>query len=338
MLHAGSTSWESQLADKVERYLHDSFGLTARVEPEPLDGLPYFVADTYAVWATDLLGQRTLLLAPRPTTEVSVEEMARHINLVRTRTARPLAILVFDSLSSGRRSAFIDRRMAFMVPLAQLFVPEALLDLKERTPRPPRQGIERFSPTAQLVILGELLRRTPSLANATALAHRYGVATMSMSRAFDELQAAGLADTARSGKSRTLRFHVAGRGLWEAAAPRLQSPVRKVRIVAIPHPEHFRGWLAGESALSRHTDLARPRTTRLAVAASNWNQLARDHALRTCEPGDPSAHEIETWAYDPAALADDSTVDRLSLHLSTREHPDERVAMAADQLLETMSW
>jgi len=56
------------------------------------------------------------------------------------------------------------------------------------------------------------------------------------------------------------------------------------------------------------------------------------------DAGDPAGDEIETWSYDPAALATSDVVDELSLYLSTRDHPDERVAQAADQLLENMSW
>ncbi|MDP3176480.1 MAG: hypothetical protein Q8M76_01165, partial [Spirochaetaceae bacterium] len=128
------------------------------------------------------------------------------------------------------------------------------------------------------------------------------------------------------------------RELWDQAAARLQSPVRKVRTVGIPFPQQFPARLAGESALSLYTDLSSPRVQRLAVASANWNQLVRDHGLLSREAGDPHGDEVETWGYDPAALATDTIVDRLSLHLSTRDHPDERVAQAAEQLLETVPW
>ena len=338
MLRIWANSWEQHLAAKAEAYLRDAFGLSASVLPEAPEGLPYFIVDKYALWRAELLERPCVLMAPRTEGGTTFDDLARHVHLVRTRSATSLVILVFETLSSARRHALFSRRLAFMVPANQLFVPEALLELRERTPRAVVRAVERFSPTAQLVILGALLRRDMEGASATALAHRYGVANMSMSRAFDELQTAGLADARRVGKWRALRFHTRGRDLWEAAAPRLQSPVRKVRTVGIPFPEHFPGRIAGESALGLYTSLSRPHVQRLAVASANWPQLARDHGLLTREPGDPAGDEIETWSYDPAALTTDNVVDRLSLHLSTRDHPDERVAQAADQLLEGMPW
>lgn len=325
---------------KAEAYLHDAFGLSTRLEAYKPENLPYFVHDQYGLWRIDLFGRTGLVMAPRPATDISVEEMARHLELVRARAGEPMVILLFEFLSHARRRALLSRRMAFLAPGAQLFVPDALLDLRERTSRPPLRKAELLSPTAQLVILGTLLDRNGDAddGSATALARRYGVAIMSITRAFDELEGAQLARAHRMGRQRTLRFQAAGRDLWDQAAARLQSPVRKVRTVVIPFPERFPGRIAGESALSLYTDLAGPRMQRLAVAAAGWNQLVRDHDLRETYPRDPAGDEVETWAYDPGALAKDQVVDKLSLHLSLRDHPDERVARAAGDLLESFAW
>ena len=53
---------------------------------------------------------------------------------------------------------------------------------------------------------------------------------------------------------------------------------------------------------------------------------------------DDARFEIETWSYDPGVLATGETVDPLSLYLTVRNHADERVAQAADQLLEQFQW
>ena len=338
MLDRSSDSWEGDLTRKVERYLHDAFAVAATVEAQSTNGLPLFIGDTYALWRTTLFGRPSILMAVRPTADLTVGELSRHAEVVRSRLDASAVILVLERLLPGRRRGLLERRTAFMVPGSQLFVPEALLDLRERLDHAPRREIERFAPVSQLVVLGALLRADVEPNSVTAVARRYGVSAMSITRAFNELQTAGLADAPPSAKPRLLHFRAQGRALWEQAAPRLQSPVRKVRMVAIPYPDHFPAKIAGESALASYTALARPRTQRLAVASADWNQLVRSHGLRDREPGDPSADEIETWAYDPAALSDEPRVDRLSLHLSLRDHPDERVAQAADDLLEAMPW
>lgn len=341
MLRIWKNKWEQRLAEKVEAYLLESFGATVWIESAEPTGMPFFITDQYALWRVEIFERSCVLMALRAAPEATADELARHVQTVRDRMKSQTVVLVFETLSTSRRLGLLKRRLAFLVPGAQLYIPEALMDLRERAPRAPVHDVETFSPTSQMIVIGALLRREIEVPSATALAARYGVATMSVSRAFDQLQAAGLADTLRAGKQRVLRFVSHGLDLWEGAAPRLQSPVRKVRTVGIPFPEHFPGRVAGESALALYTPLASPRVQRLAVAAANWPQLVRDHGLIAREPGDPAGDEVETWSYDPAALADRArrnVVDRLSLYLSTRDHPDERVAQAAEQLLEDISW
>jgi hypothetical protein len=105
----------------------------------------------------------------------------------------------------------------------------------------------------------------------------------------------------------------------------------------MPRPEYFPGLVAGESAISLYTPLASPRVQTLAVAAADWNRLFREH-LAGVDPGNPYGYDIETWSYDPAVLAENKVVDPVSLYLSVRHHKDERVAQAAEQLLEHMPW
>lgn len=340
MLRIYRNRWESALVQKADAYLHEAFGLSTRLERDPADTLPHYIRDLYSLWRGDLFGRAAIFAAPKPDAEATVAEMEKHARVIGDRPDNPVVILLFEALTTSHRRALLSRRVAFLVPMAQLYVPEALLDLRERTPRSLPPEPDQFTPTAQLAILGALLSRSGAddEASATDLARRYGVAIMSMTRAFDELEAAELADTGRIGRQRALRFKLHGRALWDKAAARLQSPVRKVRTVVIPYPDRFVAFVAGESALAHYTSLARPRIQRLAVAAADWNQLVRDHGLRDTYARDPEGDEIETWAYDPAALAKEGRVDPLSLHLSLRDHPDERVAGAAAELLETLTW
>jgi hypothetical protein len=81
-----------------------------------------------------------------------------------------------------------------------------------------------------------------------------------------------------------------------------------------------------------------PRTETLAVAGADWNRLVREHGLQDVEAGFGEGDDVQTWTYDPAILAERRVVDRLSLYLSVRDHNDERVAQAAERLLESLPW
>lgn len=159
---------------------------------------------------------------------------------------------------------------------------------------------------------------------------------MSIGRAFDDLVAAGLAETVRHGKERRIHFRAEGRHLLEEATPLLRSPVRSLKFVrGDASSAHLK--LAGETALSYLTELAPPRIDTFAVAASDWKAISQTANLAETYRDEANCI-IEIWSYDPAALSDTHTVDPLSLYAQFRGHRDERVAMAADRLLENLTW
>jgi hypothetical protein len=60
--------------------------------------------------------------------------------------------------------------------------------------------------------------------------------------------------------------------------------------------------------------------------------------LKPANPSDANTITVEAWSYDPLILAGENFVDRLSLYLSVRETPDERIEAALNELLETLPW
>ena len=128
-----------------------------------------------------------------------------------------------------------------------------------------------------------------------------------------------------------------GGDLWRQVKDRLQSPVRKLRRVQRGLEDRLAP-RAGESALAHYTMLAAPRVERRAVAATRWKELAPQLDGGAAFDFAGAVTELETWSYDPAPLAQGGVVDRLSLYLSVRDDPDERVAQAAEQLLEPFGW
>lgn len=338
MLETSEPHWAEKLGRKAEAYAQEAFGLDLQLQTLHAPKLPFYLIDRYALWGCDFFGRACIFAAPRPNALVEDwSDLSRHRDALRVQLKAEVVVMLFESLPPRRRKKLIGDRIAFMVAGVQLYVPEMMLELREgRAPKAPlAKAPETFAPTTQLIVLAALLDRPIAGENATVLARRLGVSAMSVGRAFEELQAAGIADTGRIGRERTLKMKVHGRDLWRAVEAHLQSPVRKVRRVAIPDPDAFPGLVAGESALALYTSLAPPRLHTHAVPAANWNRLFREH-LQETEAG--YGDEIETWSYDPAVLGEQKVVDKLSLYLSVRHHQDERVAQAAEDLLEQMPW
>jgi hypothetical protein len=129
----------------------------------------------------------------------------------------------------------------------------------------------------------------------------------------------------------------AGRKLWDRALPLLRTPVKRTIDVGVI----TRGLPvvdAGLTALARRTMLAAPP---IATVATEHRALRRALATREVLPWaaeDEPAKRVEAWAYDPRLLTDDLTADPLSLWLSLRHDPDERVQAALGELLEAVPW
>lgn len=330
-----------RLATAAENYILRAFGANLDLQPLAPAGLPHFLQDQYRFWKGTLMGQPTILMAvanTRPGTGATASFL-KHRDLVKRELGASLVLMLLDRTTAAIRRQLVERKVGFVVPGTQLYVPEALLDLRERerTDVPATPARAQMSPTAQTLVLAALLGQQIEGANLTEVAERLRVAVMSVSRALDELEGHQVAKARHVGRQRRLHFALSGADLWRAVQPLLQNPVRATRTLVGELPDDV-GLLAGESALAHYTMLAAPRVERRALAAARWKAAHRDLALKPATPFDDGQFEIETWSYDPRVLANGATVDPLSLYLTVRNHTDERVAQAADQLLEQFEW
>jgi hypothetical protein len=328
--------WE-RLAASAEVYLENSFGLHLRLRPITPGNLPHFLLDSFMLWEGTVLDKRVILMAARHSTTKAFSQIAKHRELVRHSLGAPLVLLLLDRVNAAVRRRLIEQKIGFLHPGAQLYIPEALLDWRERTSSATVEIGEQLSPTTQLVVLAILLGEGLDDWNLTQLADRFETAIMSMSRTLDELEALQVAKARIVGRQRRLHMLMGGSKLWNVIKDRLQSPVRKVRTVKGTFATGLAP-LSGESALAHYTMLADPRTPSRAIPASQWKQLERSGQLQPTDPYEDDRVQLETWAYAPQILAKNGVVDPLSLYLSVRTNPDERVEQAAQQLLEPFGW
>ena len=328
------------LAEAAEAYVDDTFGERLGLVPVAPTNLPHFIIDRYAIWQGSLNGRTLLLMAIKeilPPGSGATAQYLKHRDLVQRELGADLVLLLLDRAPNAIRRQMVDRKIGFIASGAQLYVPEAFLDLRERAPAFAIASAASISPTTQFLLLAIMQGRGLGDLNLTELADDLGVSIMSISRTLDELEALQLAKAHHVGRQRRLHMLLRGQKLWEAVQAQLQSPVRKVRVVYAQDGEKI-GPLAGTSALARYTMLAPPRTETRAILAASWKNLAAADTLRPATAFDDERIEGQTWTYDPRILARNGVIDPLSLYLSVRGSPDERVAQAAEELLETFEW
>jgi hypothetical protein len=335
MLGTDDITPDGAFAEALARYVGDTLHERVRIqESVSVQGLPSFIERAYRLYEARIAGIRCVFLAALDGA-ATPSDIAKHISLVRKSTD---AIVIFaaTSLSAHNRSRLIGQHIPFVVPGNQLYVPDLAMDLREHFRAPRQRHEEGLSPSAQAVLFDYLLRHTDDAMIPSFIAARLHYSAMSIGRAFDDLAGLGLARTEKHGKERHLRFNREGRQLFDAARDLLRSPVRATKFV---RGNQFQATLkqGGEWALAALTDLSRPSIVTHAVAAANWKAIAQASGFVETTR-DEADLVVETWSYDPAALSDTDIVDPLSLYAQFRDDRDERISMAAEQLLESIAW
>lgn len=326
---------ESLIAE-TRAYVQEVLGQPLVLAQSPLaEVLPHFLRDRYTFLEGTLFARPCLFVAPNRDLDAleAPAGLARQLAQVASRSDATV-ILLLPVLAAYNRRRLIDHGINFIVPGAQLFLPALAVDLREHVRprlRPPQPDRKRLSPTAQMIVIDALLDGRLHGLIAKDIAETLGVSAMAVSRAMEELRTTTFTAMEPQGSGFRLYFKVLGRALWDEALPLMGTPVRKLRGVSnIPLAPNV--FLAGESALARYTSLADPPRTVFAIHDKDWKMLTRHGGGETGLAS--GSIWLETWSYAPGALArGKDIVDPLSLFLSL-EADDERLAIAAEDLLE----
>mgnify|MGYP005625030887 CR=1 FL=1 len=329
---------KAQLQNAVINYLKEVLGVSLKLTPwDSSASFPHHLKAAYAFERCDILGQSfVLFLSQDP--ELTPSAIEKHLEWVESKTEMR-GIFVTETLESYNRKRLIERKVPFIVPKNQLYLPDLALDLREHLKKA-KKKVDALSPASQVVVLSFLLGRlneTDSM-TPTGLAKQLPYAKMSMSRAIDELKGLNLMESHGDLGCARNRFVDLGQSLWKRARPYLRNPVKKrIYLDELFHQLQFK---AGESALEEVTMLGSPNRKTCALTSKEWKQLqAKDYIHMIPEVSKDLAHaELEIWSYDPSLLTDGPVVDPLSLALSLQHETDERVEMAVDELLDKMKW
>lgn len=325
----------SALQKEIERYvgetLHTPVRLTAM---ENVRHLPIYLTSDYQFYDVQL-GNRKLVFMVRKDDAGTPAEIGKHLSQAQSKLFISV-VFVTESLTAKNRSRLIKDAIPFVVPGNQLYIPELAIDLREHFRAQKVKAGEALTPVAQAVLFRHLLgiRKRDIITSDIAASLNY--TSMSIGRAIDVLTDLGLASSEKVGRERHIQFELEGKVLFEHAKPLLRSPVRSLRYLkGVERFDNFR--LAGESALARLTTLNPPGVKHYATTLLNWNEMQETGNVE--EAGQDEADAVlEIWSYDPASLSKKMTVDPLSLYAQFMGHPDERIAMATEELLGTMNW
>ncbi len=312
---------EQALVDYIEQVT----GSKPKLEvPSTTASLPLFLREQFEFAEMELFGRRVLVAVEKTSPdELSASEYARNVAMLRQGLGRD-AVLVMAKLPSYVRNRLVREGVPFIVPGAQMFLPMLMIDLRERFSKAESRIQDKLSPVSQLVVIYQILGEPVAHIALAQLGQRLAYSPQAVSLAHKELQDAKLCDVRRTGRMIFLEFRLRGRALWEKAEPLMASPVRRTQWVRWGQPR-ARAVVSGTTALSRLSMLAEDAVPTYAMRDRELVAAFEKGGLLGCGGPDDADARMESWKYDPWALAENGVADPCSLYLSLRRSGDERV-------------
>jgi DNA-binding MarR family transcriptional regulator len=323
--------------EKFTDYLYRTTGITLHLTKwSGKTALPYYLNEIYAFYKADILDTPVVIMeqtSPGEQTPATIKKHCEQVN----KTWQGAVIYLSDSITPYNRKRLIEHKVPFVIPDNQMYLPDLGIDLREHF-RQLRSSKISFSPSTQVLVLYALINKTSGPFTPAGMAAILNYTPMTLGRAFDELEAAGICEVKSMGRERFLTLPDNRKELWDLALPYMKSPVRTSYYISpdsdlLQLHNIFR---AGLPALSVYSMLADPGYPVMAIGPDTWNSIKA--GLRLLPIREEGAAELQVWRYSPETLSPGETVDIFSLYLSLMDEKDERNQKALSEMMEGFNW
>lgn len=329
------------ISDYIKRVLRQDPDLKI-MRAENIEKLPLYIGSTFHLYWANLFNQNFIVAALKSEVKPTIEQVEKWSRVIETMFDKKV-VLAYVQLTALERQRLMQRGINFISLGKQLFLPSFLLDLRESFPirNIPK---EKLLPSAQFLLLYYLLHRNQKnfwdKRNFKELAEKFQYTQMGITKATENLRLAELCKIIGT-KDKYLQFDKEISALWHDASPFLVDPVLK-RIYVDKIPAGLFLLCSNESALPEYTDMNPSRQQFRAIEKKRFYQLLEENQFANLND-EEGEYCLEVWKYDPLLLVeelynDDSVVDPLSLYLTLKDNPDERIEMAMEQIIDKYIW
>lgn len=326
---------------KLEQYMNEVLGAEMFTEPIPkseLGKLPMYIGETFRLYRSTLFNHEFILAQNKAEDDFSILQIEKQFNLLDNAFGKKVVLLA-DKQTAYNRKRLIEKGINFIVPGKQLFLPDLLIDLRERFQNPKsKRKEEKLLPSAQFILLYHILHSKIGFKIDTRpfkeLAEKFGYTQMAITKAVENLKYHELCKVEGT-KEKFIHFNEPVTELWYSAEPLLVNPVLKtVFIDEIPKDAFM--MRCNASALPEYSDMNPSRQQYYAIDKTTFYGLEKNKQLKNINEYEGN-YCLEVWKYNPEKLAEDiteeSNVDPLSLYLSLKDSHNERVEMALENIV-----
>lgn len=303
--------------------------------------LPLYMIEMYRFFETVLFGKPFILIELKNEHQLSISLLIKHQALIYEKlNVQP--IIVFSNIGRFQRNRLIEKKVQFVIPNTQLFMPYSLIDLNERFTATHTKR-EKLLPSAQLLLISYLLNKKNEIKELPfqELANKFGYSPMAISKAANNLVSLELCKVEEQHKEKFIHFTENKYQLWKSAASYLINPVLKT-VYADSLPNNLIPLKSNFSALAEYSDMNPSRQQYFALEKTLFYGLQKADQFQNLNPYEGN-YCLEIWKYNPKILAgttlkNKNLVDPLSLYLSLKNTKDERTEYALEKLIEESLW
>ncbi len=288
--------------------------------------IPIFITQSFTLYKGNILGKEVIFAFTANGNTIPPVQTMTILDLLERKCACN-AILVTSEVASYNIARLVAKRVNFIVPQKQMFLPSFLMELRET--KTLNNDEKKIMPAiAQCLLLYHIQIAPLNKKNMSELGSLFEVSYATVNRAVRWLKEKGLI-TLEGTKTKEISFLLSNKELWESALPWLCSPIEKVIYTDSTINDAKE---CGINALSEYTMLNCENS--LSYALSN-NELK---ALYQTTDKDYGENKIEVWRYSPKFLSKGRYVDKLSLYLSLKDNEDERIQIELENLMSSIRW
>ena len=318
----------------IEKEIYKAFGLKCKVRSIKIKGLPLYMISGRELYHITLDGIPFLLVGISNNEKFGSIALKKQLEQYGEKSNLNVAYC-FSNLTRIQRDALISRSIPFVSFPDQFYLPFLGVMLSNRFKSNIQVKSDIMMPATQCLFLYLLYNSDQKYVIKKEAAEKLKLTRTSITRASEQLKQMGIISEDVVGKEIRMMAVEAGVNLYRLAKDYLINPVQIKINAEIKDRDGF--FIAGESALSMHTMLARPKEESLAIYKGNYTSSG----IIEIDPKwqeDVKYSNIELWKYDPALFAKNGEVDPVSLAMSLKDNEDERVQGELETFLEEYEW
>ena len=318
----------------IEKEIYKAFNLKCKVKPIKIKGLPLYMISGRKLYHIILEDTSFLLVELSDAEKIGSIALKKQLEQYSEKSNLNVAYC-FNSLTRIQRDALISKSIPFISFPDQIYLPFLGVMLSNRFKNKLQVRSDSMMPATQCLFLYLLYNSEQKYVIKKEAAEKLKLTRTSITRASEQLKQMGLISEDVVGKEIRMMAVESGVRLYELAKDYLINPVQKIVSAEIKDKDGF--CMAGESVLSKHTLLARPKEDSLAIYKGNYTTSG----IIEIDPKwqeDVQYVNIELWKYDPVLFAKNGEVDPVSLAMSLKDNEDERVQGELETFLEEYEW